>query len=324
MLYSRIKTILHKVIYIVTLNPIIKRTNWYKNFFVEDIYPGNLWYRCHDERNFDLVVLGSSGAKWAFDFDGSDIKAMNWAQQPQTLVEDFNILRNFHSILRKKGVVIITIMPFTGLNKETNVWDAVKYLQVHCHEPIETHLIERARAIVWMPIRLGKPAIKATIKYLLGKDVKPKTYNYAMVESNPMDKYQLDKNAESFVKGWKNQFSIEDFEAPLTEANRKGRIYRIELMRTIIDFCTERQYKPILIVPPVTRHLNRFYTSQFKETYIYSFLREVSRNVHVLDYSNEDEFMDDKLYFNSFFMNSIGRKLFTARVINDLKQINVL
>lgn len=32
------------------------------------VYPDNTWYRTHNERNFDVVVLGSSGAKWAFDF----------------------------------------------------------------------------------------------------------------------------------------------------------------------------------------------------------------------------------------------------------------
>ena len=77
-----IKSILRRLLSCMLLSPILKKTNWYKNLFVDDIYPGNIWYREHSKRNFDLVTLGSSGAKWAFDFSDSGIKAMNWAQQP--------------------------------------------------------------------------------------------------------------------------------------------------------------------------------------------------------------------------------------------------
>ena len=76
------------------INNLLKKTQWYRNMLVDpnhDIYPDNTWYRTHDERNFDIVNLGSSGGKWAFDYSDLDIKAMNWAQQPQTLVEDYNL-----------------------------------------------------------------------------------------------------------------------------------------------------------------------------------------------------------------------------------------
>jgi hypothetical protein len=286
---------------------------------LNDIYPGNVWYREHNDRNYDLVVLGSSGAKWAFDFSDCNIKAMNWAQQPQTLVEDYNLLRNFHSILRRNGTVIITIMPFTSLNKKTNVYDALKYLHIHSHEPIEPYLVKRAKAIEYFPLLLGKRAIKATIKYVLHKDVARSNYDYAMVEDNPMIGEQLDKDAANFILGWKRQFGIIDFDAPLTEENKEGRRFRIDLIRTMIDFCIEREYYPVLVIPPVTKHLSKYYTDTFTETYIYSFLREINREVTILDYSKEQDLEDDKLYFNSFFMNKKGRRIFTQKVLSDLR-----
>ena len=136
-------------LYIV--NKTLKKTQWYLTLFVDplhEIYPDNEWYRKHDERNFDLVNLGSSGGKWAFNYSGFNIKAMNWAQQPQTLLEDYNLLRHFHSILRKGGYVIITIMPFTGLNKETNLYDALKFARFDIQgEPIQPHLFRETRRI---------------------------------------------------------------------------------------------------------------------------------------------------------------------------------
>ena len=310
-----------KIAYYVLLSPLLKKTNWYKNLFVEDIYPGNYWYREHDERNFDLVVLGSSSAKWAFDFSDCGIKAMNWAQQPQTLVEDYNLLRNFHSILRKGGVVIITIMPFTGLNKQTGLRDALKYQKVHSHEPIQPYLYDKARRIAQMPLLMGTPALKALVKYLLGKDEKLKNYDIANSEINPMTYEQLEKDAKSFIQGWKAQFNISDFDAPLTEENLKGRDFRVKLMQTIIDFCRERSYTPVFVIPPVTKHLSQHYTPPFEDTYIYSFLKEVNRNVALLDYSKSEEFQDDGLYFNSFFLNRRARKQFSEQVLADLKTI---
>ena len=316
-----IKRVVRKLLYYALLSPLIKKTNWYKNLFIEDIYPGNYWYREHDERNFDLVALGSSGAKWAFDFSECNIKAMNWAQQPQTLVEDYNLLRNFHSILRKGGVVIITIMPFTSLNKQTGLRDALKYLHVHSHEPIQPYLYNEANRIATYPLLMGKHALKALIKYLLGKDEPLRTSENAMVTTNHMSHEQLEANALSFVSGWKKQFGIEDFDAPLTPENQKGREFRINLMRTIIDFCIERSYTPVYVIPPVTNNLSRYYTPQFESTYVYDFLKQVDRDIPLLDYSKVDNLKQDDLYFNSFFMNAKGRKLFTAKVLKDLKLI---
>ena len=92
-------------------------------------------------------------------------------------------------------------------------------------------------------------------------------------------------------------------------------------MRTMVDFCLERGYKPVYVIPPVTKHLSNYFTSSFNETYIYSFLREVDRNLLLLDYSKDENFQKDDLYFNSFFMNQKGREMFTKRVLKDLNLI---
>lgn len=66
-----IKSNIKRFIGIITLCFLIKKTQWYSRIFVDtehQVYPDNTWYRTHNERNFDVVVLGSSGAKWAFDF----------------------------------------------------------------------------------------------------------------------------------------------------------------------------------------------------------------------------------------------------------------
>ena len=319
-----IKRKIKSVLRIATGSSLLYKTEWYKSFFVgadHETYPDNVWYRNHDERNFDVVNLGSSGGKWAFDYSDTGVKGMNWAQQPQTLLEDYNLLRHYHSILRKKGYVIITIMPFTGLNKSTGLRDAMKYLKIETQgKAIQPYMYKQARRYAEFPVFFGKPAAKALIKYVLGKD-KPQVSASAYLDHNTMDETQLQKDADRWMNGWKCQFSIDDFEAPLTAQNQQGREYRINLMRTIIDFCRERDYQPVWVIPPVTAFLAAHFTPMFRQLYIYDYLKQVDRDIPLLDYSNEQSLMDKDLYFNSFFMNLRGRKLFTQRVLKDLKLI---
>lgn len=304
----------------------IEKTNWYKSMFIDinhETYPDNIWYRKHDERNYDVVNLGSSSGKWAFDYSGLNVKAMNWAQQPQTLLEDYNLLRHFHSILKKGGYVLITIMPFTGLNKKTGLMDAMKYVKFDIQdEPIQPHMFKEAQCYATYPILFKKPAIKALIKYLLGKDKKVEVPSETQLNHNPMTLSELEVDAKRWIDGWKRQFGISDFDAPLTKENEEGRAYRIKLMQTLIDFCVERGYKPVYVIPPVTEHLAKYYTPKFEETYIYGFLSQVDREVLILDYSKDKTFKDDNLYFNSFFLNKQGRELFTKRVLSDLSIIH--
>lgn len=304
-----------------TLCPVLYRTAWYKAMFLDaehELYPSNYWYREHSERNYDVVNLGSSGGKWAFDYAAAGVKGMNWAQQPQTLVEDYNLLRNFHSILRRGGYVLITVMPFTGLNKQTGLMDAMKYLKLGTHEPIETHMLTEARKYAEYPSLFKKAALKALLRHVMGRERNDGPPPAAEQASNPMCAEELEANARSFVEGWKRQFGIRDWEAPLTPKNQEGRAFRVGLMRELVDFCTERGYSPVYVIPPVTSHLAQYYTERFEELYVYGYLREVGRDIRLLDYSKAEGFKDDNLYFNSFFLNRRGRELFTNRVMADL------
>ena len=112
--------------------------------------------------------------------------------------------------------------------------------------------------------------------------------------------------------------NIADFDAPLTADNQKGRDYRIKLMQALIDFCLEGGYKPVYVIPPVTDHLSKYYTEKFEEMYVYGFLKSVNRDIPLLDYSKDETLKDDDLYFNCFFLNKKGRKVFTGRVLKDV------
>ena len=319
--FMGVKRIIKKAAEILLLSKLFYKTQWYKSLFVDmqhETYPDNTWYRNHEERNFDIVNLGSSSAKYAFDYAETGVKGMNWAQKPQTLLEDFNLLRCYHSILKKGGYVIITIMPFTSINKKTGIYDALKYLKIDTQsEPIQPYLYDKAKKYEKFPILFGKPVLKGLLKYILGKENK-NVVDISQCENNPSSDSDLGKDAQRWVDGWKKQFSISDLEQPLTPENAQGREFRIKVMQNLIDFCIEREYVPVYVIPPVTEYLDKYFTTKFKDIYIYEFLQQVGRDVKMLDYTKEKELMDKSFYFNSFFFNKKGCKVFTEKVLKDL------
>lgn len=301
----------------------IRGSIWYQSQFIDydrTRHPNNDWYRIHPERNFDVVVLGSSGAKWAFEFDGLPIKGMNWAEQPQLMVDDFNLLKNYHSILKRGGTVVITLLPFSSLNKPGSVMQTFRYLRVfqNREDLLDYRFADAATLYERYPVLLGWSAIKEGVKHLLRLERPVQSKLDAYKEKNELTEKQLMQDAELWVKGWKQQFRIPDFEYALTPQNAYDRKCKVILMQELIDFCIERGYQPIIVIPPVTKYLSKYFTSRFREVYIDSFIRETNRDVKVFDYLMDEALSDETLYFNSFFMNKRGRRLFTERVLTDI------
>lgn len=313
------------VIALLYMNWMIKKTDWFKSLFADynhEIYPDNIWYRKNTERNYDLVNLGSNPAKYAFDYSEVNIKAMNWSSGTQTLIDDFRLLKNFHSILKKNGAIIVTIMPFTSINKETGFKDTFKFYTTLDSVLLDTRFSNLCVRYYRFPILFGKEALKAFVKRIIGKDKDKKENN--LVDYNPLSKEQLIQDAERWIACWKKEFGIEDLNAPLTKENQDGRNIRIKIMRNIIDFAIERDYKVVWVIPPVTNYLGYYFSEKFKDIYIYDYLKQVDREVPILDYMDDFRFEDVDLYFNSFFLNKKGAGKFTEQVLKDMTERGII
>lgn len=299
-------------------------TTWWKSRFVDPdhhIYPDNVWYRAHEERNFDVVNLGSSASKWAFCYDNLPIKAMNWAQQPQSLVDDYRLLQNFHSILKKGGNVLIVIMPFSSLNKKNTVLNTLRYVGTLDYTLLDLQYRDEACALAKNPVAFGKKkTLKQGLKHLLGRDKGDLPY---IITERSLSHTQLSESALQYIRGWKKEFNIIDFDAPLTPENIEGRKYRKEVLKDIISFCEARSYNPIIVLPPISSQLNECFSDTFKEVYIYSFIRESCPYVKLLDYMTDERFIKDENFYDSLLLNHSASEEFTRQVLTDLELIQI-
>jgi hypothetical protein len=137
-------------------------------------------------------------------------------------------------------------------------------------------------------------------------------------QTNPMTVEELEQDALKWINGWKKEFTIDDLGDEITDENVQNRIIQADTMRELVDFCRERGFRPIYVIPPVTKYLAKYFVPKFRSLYIYEFLDMVGRDVATLDYMNDPSFSDTDLYFNSFFFNKRGRFLFTKRVLHDI------
>ena len=291
-------------------NKVVRHTNWY-----EEYWNGvqKFWYL--NRFNFDVVNLGSNSGKYAFNYEKLDIAGMNWAVGPQSLVHDFNILKNYFSYLRSGATVFISLCPFSSLVSQYDKNTNLKYYTfLHPATILNFDEKERIRAlkikespikeIPWLCI---KRTLKEGIKYVIHK---------------PLPKCDMEKSATKFIDSWKRQFGIVNLDAPLSRQHNKDLENRSLALRDMIEFCLERDLKPVLVIPPVHPALSKRFTKKCRENYIYSFVRRANEyNVPFLNYMDDERFHDDRYFSNSFFMSDKGAKKFTQTV---LKEINLI
>lgn len=295
-------------IFVWLINKLFKNTNYYKNKFIDT-------HKFKDiPRNLDIVNLGSNQPKFAFDYSQSNILGMNWGVGPQTLEYDFRILKNFYNYLKPNAKVLIAISPFEFflLNYKDDASNH-KYYNFLNSNLIDNYSNITKKLYIDYPIITAKKQILRILK-----DTKPD--NRLELEKNPMSKDEIKKDAQNWMNSWKKQFEVNDLEnIVLSEENKISIEKNIHILKNMIDFCIEKNLEPVLIIIPVTKELSKHFPNKFVQEQIIDYINKANeKKVRFLNYWKDERFEDETFYFNSFFMNKIGRLKFTEQVLKDL------
>ena len=301
------------------MNKIIKKTNWwYNQYKATEQFITGVGYRDNIIRNYDIVNLGSNPARYAFFYE--DVKGQSWATGSQGQDMDFEILKFYHSYLKENGVVLIPIMPFSALSP---------YLKEHPEHWGLAYYSKFAKILDYSQI-LTLPNGRRTLFYLrfpllfnwravryIFRDVKED--NTYWTTEQPMMKMELEQDATIWINAWLKEFGLNGLDDVFDERWKKYIEEAVSLNRKMVDFCLDRNLKPVFICVPMTKHLSCMFTEKVFDYLVLNFVGEC--NVHhipFLDYTHDDRFINDNLYLNSFFLNLKGRKTFTTQVLKDL------
>lgn len=301
------------------LNKLYIRTNHWKNQFAfEKNFISGAGYRDNLNRNFDIVNLGSNPAKYGFFYE--QVRGQNWATGSQGLEMDFEILKTYHSYLKKDGVVLIPIMPFTAVSQyiknRPDYWSDVYYMKF-------AKILDYSQARQ-LP---GGKKLQRMLRYPL--IYHPKWVRYVFIDESrddgllineqTMDALELAQDADQWIRGWMREFNVssmkdflvKDFEAYREEAKT--------ILKEMVRFCEVRDMKPVFITVPMSGYLAAKFSPEFRKRMIVDFVAEANeKNVPFLDYMFDERFSDAAFYNGSFFLNLKGRKAFSMQVIRDL------
>ena len=297
-------------------NYIYQCSCWYRNAFGDGM-------RINKQLKFDLDIMntGSNSAYFGIDYSGTNVLGANLAMRPQSLNQDLNMLKMFESYLKPKGTILVPLGPFSSCYKIYKNVDLERYYTLWHPTLIENfdkNKCEKLWRIKNNPLKYKpKEMLKGYVRFIVRKLLGEK--DMFDMSKQTMNAEQLEQDAQRWIDGWKKQFNIQDLEAPLTERILEGRQKRIETMKEIVSFCKDREFNLFFVIPPVTKHLSSKLTIKFRELYVYSFLMESgAENIPFLNYLDDGELQNPEYYFNSFFLNRKGRKVFTERLMLDL------
>lgn len=298
----------------LVLNGLYKRTNTYRNQFIDICKFGNIANL--KDASLDLVVLGSNAPKFAFDF--SDVKGLacaNWAIGPETFEYDFIILKKFAGKLKNGATVIWPICPGKFfLDKYKSKSAFVKYYNFLSRDEFPDYskwqyITEYKYPLIFHPKR---------IKRLL-KDIKPDTR--LKQDCNLMNICEIEKDASWWIhRCWNPEFCIDiEHMEPLSEKNRKAVEYNIRVLKKAIEFCSQNRLRIIFIYLPLTKQLGDYFSADYVETQMTRYVNEAvgNNNISLADYMRDERFQNVDYYMNSFFMNRIGARKFTRAFVEE-------
>lgn len=306
----------------IVLNKLIKKTNWYSNKFrFTHQFVSNMGYRDNIIRNYDIVNLGSNPAAYGLFYE--KVKGQNWATGSQGLDMDFEILKYFHSYIKKGGYVLIPIMPFSSISPYIKVrggfWNEeyyAKFASILDYSQVDRLPNSRkVRLFLKYPLLVRPKAIQ----YLV-KDVERD--NSIAISEQLMMEMELMQHAQSFMKGWLHEFNLKALTIEELAPRMKYAEEAISIVKNMVDYCIERELKPVFITIPMTDYLSSLFPENVTKLLTYDFIDKCNvRNILFLDYSKVEELKDSSLFKDSFFYNLKGRKVFTNQVLKDLKLV---
>lgn len=298
---------------VVIINALYIKTNYYENS-VKQIkkFTGGV------PSDLDIINTGSSYALYGLSYEGTGLKGFNFGLQPQTLSYDFKILQQFQKHLNENCIVLIVLPDLVfGFTDPENDHSNTKYYYFLDKERINNYSTMKYITKVKIPVLSASKKILHIIK-------DTKADNSYTLATNPYTPEQTEKQAEIRINGWKKQFGLNNMiTGDFSDSLQKAFDNNIKTVNEMIAFCLENNFRPVLLVPPVSSILNSKYSKSFMDDVLYKNIKKANtQSVPLLDYLYDERFQDYNLYINADLLNTTGRKKLTQAVIEDLRKIS--
>lgn len=262
---------------------------------------------------YKIVSLGTSFGRYAFDSAIFPIPYFNYCYESQFLNYTELMLKEFSSSFDDGCIVIITLPPcifcYQGEGKVNNS----QYSRMLSARTLgDKFSIKNYIFLNLIPL----------CQHPWGKI---KEIFHSVEEKKGCQ--LTDNNASAFaqtqIDNWKQMFGFPNTDSATSLPSMEPTFAECrQILSSMIDYCINQNYRPILITPPVCYSLSYLLGDAFLDSILFSNIATANQtHIPYLNYLRDARFSSASLYAgNAGFLNERGRHVFTKALIADLEK----
>lgn len=269
-------------------------TNYWNNrYLAVNDFLAQPFFRADERRNFDFMNFGSAPSHHAFNYD--KFKGLNLSSGCQSLAMDFEILRNYHSLLRRGGFAILGISPYRIAFKEDMAYYS-RFLRKVEGSP-ENYRGYYARYSYLLPEKSRMVPFRFMRYPILYKPLEVICSVFAdMSHGLPVE--------AMCKRSWPcNHMSVRE---TLDQSEEKA-------VSDFISFCREREYHPVIAVIPVSTSLVNEKTTKFSDWLVKTY----EERCPVVVFQN-DKLWNAECFVRPLIMTEAAARDFTAMCVSKI------
>ena len=278
------------------------------------------------KNNLQVVNTGSTFPKYALDYSNTDYNGFNLALQPQSLTGDYKILRQFSKNIESNGIVLIGLVSFVfGFEDYEEISAYDKYYTFLDKQYIRNYSVVKKIIINYIPTIIYVKQVLVKFKRIL-KRITNKSKSHGIITNDPTMNNAMESALER-QKWWIKEFKLKDLKSTDIPSKYEKDIFpkTRDLLKNILQYCIDNNYRPVIFIPPVSKEENGLISDEILNVFLYDNINRANIiKAPVLDYQRDYRFQSNEFYTNADCLNEKGRKLFTAVLINDLKELKYL
>lgn len=272
--------------------------------------------RGRKKKNLDWISFGSSYCRYGLS-SGEDEVGFNFGVAAQFLYYSDKMLREYAtSCLKNKGNVYLFIADLVFAEVGRGWYGAERYNELLKKKTLGDEFSYKKRLLLRFPLLVHPRNIKRLLRYIIKGDQN----QYSTLRYNELSEKEVHDQAAKRCSDWCRQFGLKDtISNDLSDELLKKFANTRKILTGMIQYCLDNDFKPILVVTPVSKIMREHIGNDFIQKVLYDNIKMSNKqNVPFMDYHEDPEFDDSSLYCNNAdFLNARGRELFTKKLLND-------
>ena len=234
-----------------------------------------------------------------------EIKAWNFANVTEVFIWSYRVLKNYINHFSKNSVIIMDL-PCVAFDRQISTTFRERYYRVLPKEDMDKWVFTEWLAYSKFPfLTAGKDKMR------IFKDISKEEMSPYYDRDEPMSEAELKAFAENAYQALQNS------EPVAVQSN-------FDNISAIIDLCYDYGAIPVVVSCPVSVSVLKTYSRD--PTFFDRFdaftkqVREKYPNLLYLDYSRDEDFINDHNYFkDAMHMSNAGAEKFTLKLVGDLR-----